>query len=242
MTARAIDMSNIKQRLNQVLDQIHRAEKKYQRPHGSVTLLAVSKTWPLENIIEAAAAGQYCFGENYVQESIAKIDTDTKQLEWHFIGHLQSNKSREIASRFDWVHSVDRLKLAKRLSAQRPTDLAVLNICLQVNISNEPSKSGFLASEILAVAEQISLLPNLKLRGLMAIPAPSDNFEQQRAAFRQVATLQQQLMEQGLALDTLSMGMSGDMEAAIAEGATIVRVGTAIFGPRNKPVPIGRNN
>ena len=230
-----MDMSDIKQRLNQVLDQIHAAEEKYQRPRGSVTLLAVSKTWPLENILEAAAAGQCYFGENYVQESITKIDSCTQNIEWHFIGHLQSNKSREIATRFDWVHSVDRLKLAKRLSQQRPTNLAPLNICLQVNISNEPSKSGFLADEISEAAKQISLLPNLKLRGLMAIPARSDNFERQRATFRQVTAIQQQLIEQGIELDTLSMGMSGDMEAAIAEGATIVRVGTAIFGPRNNP-------
>ncbi len=235
-------MTNIKQRLNQILEKIHVAEKKYQRPRGSVTLLAVSKTWPLAHIAEAASVGQHCFGENYVQESIAKIDHCTEQLEWHFIGRLQSNKSREIASRFNWVHSVDRLKLAKRLSEQRPTDMAALNICLQVNISNEPSKAGFFISEIPAVAEQVSQLPNLKLRGLMTIPAPSDDFEQQRTTFRQVTTLQQQLIKQGLALDTLSMGMSGDMEAAIAEGATIVRIGTAIFGPRIKPGLIGRNN
>ncbi|HHJ80992.1 MAG TPA: YggS family pyridoxal phosphate-dependent enzyme [Candidatus Tenderia electrophaga] len=228
-------MSNIKQRLDQVLDQIHQAEKKYQRPPGSVTLLAVSKTWPLEHILDAAAAGQTCFGENYVQESVAKIDSCTEQLEWHFIGHLQSNKSREIASRFDWVHSVDRLKLAKRLSQQRPDNLAPLNICLQVNISNEPNKSGFSASEIAMAAEQIKQLPRLKLRGLMAIPAPSQDIEQQRTAFHQVAMLQQQLIDQGMTPDTLSMGMSGDMEAAIAEGATIVRVGTAIFGQRHYP-------
>ncbi len=230
-------MVNIKQRLKQVLDQVHAAEEKYQRPRGSVKLLAVSKTWPLENIVEAAAAGQHCFGENYVQESISKIDNCTEKLEWHFIGHLQSNKSREIASRFDWVHSVDRLKLAKRLSKQRPGDMTPLNICLQVNIDNEPSKYGFLANEVAAVAKQISQLPNLKLRGLMAIPAPCDNFEQQRTTFHQIAALQQQLVDQEMELDTLSMGMSGDMEAAIAEGATIVRVGTAIFGPRNYPTP-----
>jgi len=228
-------MTNIQQRLNLVLDQIHAAEDKYQRPRDSVRLLAVSKTWPLEDVLEAAAAGQSCFGENYVQEAISKIDDCAEKLEWHFIGHLQSNKSREIATRFDWVHSVDRFKLAKRLSEQRPAELPPLNICLQVNIDNEPSKSGFLASEIPEIAEQISQLPNLKLRGLMAIPAPSDNFEQQRASFRQVATLQQHLIKQGMELDTLSMGMSADMEAAIAEGATIVRVGTAIFGSRNYP-------
>ena len=230
-----MDMSDIKQRLNQVLDQIHKAEEKYQRPQGSVRLLAVSKTWPLENILDAATAGQDCFGENYVQESISKIDSCTEKLEWHFIGHLQSNKSREIATRFDWVHSVDRLKLAKRLSEQRPDNLAPLKICLQVNISAEASKSGFRPDEVIDVATQVNALPNIKLRGLMAIPAPSDDFEQQRASFRQVATLQQHLINQDMQLDTLSMGMSGDMEAAIAEGATIVRVGTAIFGQRHYP-------
>ena len=226
-------MSHIQQRLTQVLAQIHTAERKYQRPPGEVTLLAVSKTWPLENILEAAAAGQRCFGENYVQESIAKIDACPEKLEWHFIGHLQSNKSRDIATRFDWVHSVDSFKLARRLSEQRPDELPDLNICLQLNISNEASKSGFTAGEVIEIARQVAELPRLKLRGLMAIPEHSDNFEQQRATFRQVAELQQQLIEQGLELDTLSMGMSGDMEAAIAEGATIVRVGTAIFGQRD---------
>jgi pyridoxal phosphate enzyme (YggS family) len=226
-------MTNIQQRLEQVWEKIHAAEKKYHRPHGSVKLLAVSKAWPLENIIEAAGAGQRCFGENYVQESIAKIDSCTEQLEWHFIGHLQSNKSGEIATRFDWVHSVDRFKLAKRLSEQRPSQLVPLNICLQVNISAEPSKSGLHPDEVRKIAKQVIGLPRLKLRGLMAIPAPSVSFEEQRAAFRQVVALQQQLIEQGIALDTLSMGMSGDMEAAIAEGATIVRIGTAIFGQRD---------
>jgi len=228
-----MDMSNLQQRLNQVLNQIRAAEQQHQRPHGSVKLLAVSKTWPLKNILEASKAGQCCFGESYVQEAIAKIDSCAEKLEWHFIGHLQSNKSRQIATRFDWVHSVDRLKLAQRLSEQRPAELAPLNICLQLNISLEASKSGFLPDEITAAAKQIYQLPNIKLRGLMAIPAPSDDFEQQRSTFRQVARLQQQLIEHGMELDTLSMGMSGDLEAAIAEGATIVRVGTAIFGQRH---------
>ncbi len=226
-------MANIQQRLNQVLQQIRRAETRYKRTQGSVTLLAVSKTWPLEDILNAAEAGQHCFGESYVQEAIAKVDANPITLEWHFIGHIQSNKSRDIATRFDWVHSIDRLKLAKRLSEQRPPELAPLNICLQVNISEEQSKSGLQPNDVLQLALQVSDLPNLKLRGLMAIPAPCDNFDQQRAVFSQVRELQQQLIDQGLDLDTLSMGMSGDMEAAIAEGATIVRVGTAIFGQRS---------
>jgi pyridoxal phosphate enzyme (YggS family) len=226
-------MATIQQRLNQVLQQIRSAEARYNRAQGSVTLLAVSKTWPLEDILEAAKAGQHYFGENYVQEAIAKVDASPTQLEWHFIGHIQSNKSRDIATRFDWVHSVDRLKLAMRLSEQRPTELAPLNICLQVNISAEQSKSGLRPDEVMKLARQVNELPNLRLRGLMAIPAPADNFDQQRAVFRQVRELQQQLIDQGLELDTISMGMSGDMEAAIAEGATIVRVGSAIFGQRN---------
>ncbi len=226
-------MANIQQRLNQVLQQIRSAEARYKRTQGSVTLLAVSKTWPLEDILTAAEAGQHCFGESYVQEANAKVDASPIKLVWHFIGHIQSNKSRDIATRFDWVHSVDRLKLAKRLSEQRPPELAPLNICLQVNISEEQSKSGLQPNDVLQLALQVSDLPNLKLRGLMAIPAPCDNFDQQRAVFSQVRELQQQLIDQGLDLDTLSMGMSGDMEAAIAEGATIVRVGTAIFGQRS---------
>ena len=187
-------MATIQQRLNRVLQQIRAAEKRFDRPNGSVTLLAVSKTWPLEDILAAAAAGQHCFGENYVQEAIAKIDASPVSLEWHFIGHIQSNKSRDIASRFGWVHSIDSLKLAKRLSEQRPDILAPLNICLQVNISAEKSKSGLKPDEVSGLAKQIIMLPNIRLRGLMAIPAPADNFDQQRAAFSQVRELQQQLI------------------------------------------------
>ena len=225
-------MDTIQQRLDQVLQQIRDAEKTYKRASGSVKLLAVSKTWPLEDIVNAAKAGQTFFGENYLQEAIDKIDACLLKLEWHFIGHIQSNKSRDIAKRFDWVHSVDSFKLARRLSEQRPNNLAPLNICLQVNISAEPSKSGLLPDEALSLARQLLDLPNIKLRGLMAIPAPSTDFNQQRATFSRVRALQQNLIEQGMVLDTLSMGMSKDMEAAIAEGATIVRVGTAIFGQR----------
>lgn len=230
-------METIQQRIDQVLQQIRNAEKTYNRAPGSVKLLAVSKTWPLEEILKAAKAGQVCFGENYVQEAIAKIDACPLKLEWHFIGHIQSNKSRDIATRFNWVHSVDSLKLARRLSEQRPENLAPLNICLQVNISAEANKSGLSPDKVTLLAQQISELPNIKLRGLMAIPAPSQDFNQQRAVFNQVRELQNSLIEQGMALDTLSMGMSNDMVAAIAEGATIVRVGTAIFGQRKrKPI------
>ena len=225
-------METIQQRLDQVSQQIRDAEKTYKRASGSIKLLAVSKTWPLEDIVNAAKAGQTCFGENYVQEAIEKIDACPLKLEWHFIGHIQSNKSRDIAKRFDWVHSVDSFKLARRLSEQRPDNLAPLNICLQVNISAETSKSGLAPDEIISLAPKIFELPNIKLRGLMAIPAPSTGVSQQRAIFSRVRELQQNLIEQGALLDTLSMGMSNDMEAAIAEGATIVRVGTAIFGQR----------
>lgn len=232
-----MSMTSIQQRLAQVRREIHAAEARYGRAPGSVTLLAVSKTWPLEDILEAAAAGQTHFGENYVQEAVAKIDACPPELgqglEWHFIGHIQSNKSRDVACRCHWVHSVDRLKLARRLSEQRPEQLPALNICLQVNISQESSKAGLAPDQVLPLAHQVSQLPRLRLRGLMAIPAPGRDIDQQRAVFRQVRQLQQQLIDDGLALDTLSMGMSGDMEAAIAEGATLVRIGTAIFGQRD---------
>ncbi len=230
-------MNDIKQRLESVLNQIRQAEARYGRAENSVTLLAVSKTWPEEFILNAAAAGQRHFGENYIQESVGKIDSIQSQnnapgLEWHFIGAIQSNKTKDIANRFQWIHSIDRLKIARRLSEQRSETLPPLNICLQINISNESNKSGVFPADALPLAKAIRQLPNLKLRGLMAIPAPASNVEQQRDIFRRMRTLQQSLIQQGLAMDTLSMGMSGDMEAAIAEGATIVRVGTAIFGKR----------
>lgn len=230
-------MNDIKQRLESVLTQVRRAETRYARAENSVTLLAVSKTWPEEFVLNAAAAGQRHFGENYLQESVRKIDSihlrnDAPSLVWHFIGAIQSNKTKDIANRFDWIHSVERLKVARRLSKQRSETLPPLNICLQINISREPSKSGIYPADVLPLAMEISSLPRLKLRGLMAIPAPASDVEQQRAAFRRMNELQQSLIQQGIKLDTLSMGMSGDMDAAIAEGATIVRVGTAIFGKR----------
>ncbi|MEJ6006335.1 YggS family pyridoxal phosphate-dependent enzyme [Paucibacter sp. AS339] len=202
----------------------------------SVTLLVVSKTFPGAAVREAFAAGEHRFGENYVQEGLDKIAelADLRsQLEWHLIGPLQSNKTRPVAETFDWVHSVDRLKTAQRLSEQRPAHLPPLNICLQVNISGEASKSGLAPAEVAALARTVSALPRLRLRGLMAIPEPAADLESQRLPHRALANLLQTLnRELGLSLDTLSMGMSADLEAAIAEGASLVRVGSAIFGSR----------
>jgi pyridoxal phosphate enzyme (YggS family) len=234
LNANSDNLQHIRANLSQVQQQIRAAEQRYQRTPGSVNLLAVSKTHTLASIRAAAAAGQHCFGENYWQEAEAKIQAlPSAALEWHFIGPIQANKTQGIAELFDWVHSVDRLKIARRLSDQRPADRPVLNICLQVNISAEPSKSGLLPTEVPAIAEAVAQLPRLRLRGLMAIPAPTTDFEQQRRPLRALHDLQQQLQRNGLELDTLSMGMSNDLEAAIAEGATWVRIGTAIFGSRH---------
>lgn len=210
------------------------------RDPDAVGLLAVSKTFGADAVLEAVEAGQRDFGENYVQEALDKIDALKQMapdvvLTWHFIGPLQSNKTRPIAEHCDWVHSVDREKIAQRLSDQRPDHLPPLNICLQVNISGEASKSGVLSEEVTSLALSVSLLPKLRLRGLMAVPAPTDDPQEQRAAFAALAALLKQLQAEGLAVDTLSMGMSSDMEAAIAEGATIVRIGSAIFGQRHYP-------
>ena len=201
----------------------------------SVTLLAVSKTFPAEAVREAYDGGQRSFGENYVQEALDKIAAlaDLRsQLEWHLIGPLQSNKTRPVAAAFDWVQSVDRLKIAQRLSEQRPADLAPLQVCLQVNISGEASKSGLQPAELLAVAQAVAALPRLRLRGLMSIPEPAADPAAQRAPHLALRELLATLNAAGLVLDTLSMGMSADLEAAVAEGATLVRVGTAIFGGR----------
>ncbi|ABE29018.1 hypothetical protein DR64_1657 [Paraburkholderia xenovorans LB400] len=206
------------------------------RDTRSIHLLAVSKTFPAEDVRAAYAAGQRAFGENYVQEAITKIEAlaDLRAtIEWHFIGPLQSNKTRPVAEHFDWVHSVDRLKIAQRLSEQRPDNLPPLNVCLQVNISGEASKSGVGIAEAAQVAQAIAALPKLKLRGLMAIPEPAGSIDEQRVPHRQLRELFERLRDGGLALDTLSMGMSSDLEAAVLEGATIVRVGTAIFGARD---------
>lgn len=204
------------------------------RPSDAVRLLAVSKTFPAAAVREAYQAGQTAFGENYLQEALDKIEALRElPLEWHFIGPIQSNKTRAIAEHFDWVHGVDRLKVAERLSAQRPASLPPLNICLQVNVSGEASKSGVAPQDVAQLASEVVRLPRLQLRGLMAIPAPNDDPVQQRVPFVQMRELLAALNAKGMQLDTLSMGMSHDFAAAIREGATIVRVGTAIFGARN---------
>jgi len=199
-----------------------------------VRLLAVSKTFGADAVLEAYAAGQRAFGENYLQEALDKIAALAgRGIEWHFIGPIQSNKTRPIAAHFDWVHTVDRLKIAQRLSEQRPPDLAPLNICLQVNVSGEATKSGCAPEELADLAAACAALPNLRLRGLMAIPEPEADYDKQRAPLARLRALYEQLNAQGYGVDTLSMGMSADLAAAVAEGATIVRVGSAIFGARS---------
>jgi PLP dependent protein len=227
-------MSAIADNLQAVQARIRDAAALAGRSPESIRLLAVSKTWPLSSVLEAADAGQRAFGENYVQEGIDKVTATAGQaLEWHFIGPLQSNKSRAVAEHFDWVHSIDRLKIAERISAQRPANLPPLQVCVQVNVSGEASKSGCAPAETLALCQAVAALPGLKLRGLMAIPEPTDDPAAQHAPFRQVREIFEHIRAAGLPLDTLSMGMSHDLEAAVAEGATIVRIGTAIFGERN---------
>jgi pyridoxal phosphate enzyme (YggS family) len=228
-------MASIAVKLQQVSERIALACAAAQRPVQSVTLLAVGKTFAAEAVREARAAGQRAFGENYVQEALAKIEAlaDLREaLEWHLIGPLQSNKTRDVAAHFDWVHSIDRLKVAERLSAQRPEGLAPLQVCLQVNVSGEASKGGVTPAELPALAHAVAALPRLRLRGLMSIPEPVADFAAQRVPHCLLRGLFEALQREGLALDTLSMGMSADLEAAIAEGATLVRVGTAIFGAR----------
>lgn len=224
----------IHENLQTIGQRIRAAEQRYGRETGSVSLLAVSKRHPAVAISEAHQYDQTAFGENYAQEMAEKAD-DLKDLaiEWHFIGPIQSNKTRQIAEIAHWVHAVDRLKIARRLGEQKPATAEPINICLQVNISEEASKSGITPHELPELAEQAAQIPGIRLRGLMAIPAPETDFDRQRATFAKLRQLQEQLISNGLALDTLSMGMTGDMEAAIAEGATIVRIGTAIFGARD---------
>jgi hypothetical protein len=227
-------VTSIAKQLEIVRARIAAAEARYDRAAGSVQLLAVSKTFPAEAIRAAYVAGQTRFGESYVQEALAKIgQLRDCAIEWHFIGPIQSNKTRDIARNFSWVHGVDRLKIAQRLSEQRAPDLPPLHVCIQVNISGEATKSGVDAAELPQLARAAATLPRVYLRGLMAIPAPEPEFARQRAAFARVRTLFEQLRADGLPLDTLSMGMSDDLEAAVAEGATLVRVGTAIFGARD---------
>ncbi len=229
---------SISENLQLVQHRIATSAQAAGRDPTSIRLLAVSKTFDAQAVLTAAQAGQRAFGENYVQEAIDKISATRElnpdlQLEWHFIGPIQSNKTRQIAEHFDWVHSVDRLKIAQRLSEQRPADMPSLQICLQVNVSGEATKSGLEPDALLELARAVVLLPNIRLRGLMAIPEPTEDVEQQRAAFAKLRLMQNDLQAVGIQTDTLSMGMSADMDAAIAEGATIVRIGTAIFGGRD---------
>ncbi|MBY7826149.1 YggS family pyridoxal phosphate-dependent enzyme [Vibrio fluvialis] len=231
-------MSSIQQNLEHITSQIENAQQKCGRPRSSVQLLAVSKTKLVEAILEAAQAGQRAFGENYVQEGCDKVQFFAEHhpeldLEWHFIGPLQSNKTRQIAEHFDWMHTIDRAKIAQRLSEQRPAHLPPLQVLIQVNTSGEASKSGISENDLFTLAELISGLPNLTLRGLMSIPENVPDYPSQLAAFRQLAALKDRLAEKYDGIDTLSMGMSGDMEAAIEAGSTIVRIGTAIFGQRD---------
>ncbi len=221
------------ERYQRVQERIKKACIKYDRNPKDIQLLAVSKTKPIEDIQHLAQTGQSCFGENYVQEAIEKIAVLPK-LEWHFIGPIQSNKTKHIANAFDWVHSVDRLKIAQRLNDQRPEDKAPLNILLEVNIDHEASKAGFEFNAVEEAAHAIQSMPKLRLRGLMVIPKKSQQLDEQRKPFAALRTLMNQLNKKhpDWQLDTLSMGMSADLEAAIAEGATIVRIGTDIFGAR----------
>jgi len=230
-------MNDIAHNLAQIRDKISAAATRCGRASEEVTLLAVSKTKPASAVADAVAAGQHAFGENYVQEGVDKIrhfqEAAVEGLEWHFIGPLQSNKSRLVAEHFDWCHTVDRLRIAIRLSEQRPATLAPLNILIQVNISDEESKSGIALSELDALAAQVAALPGVCLRGLMAIPAPVSDYERQFAVARQMAVAFDALKSRYPTVDTLSLGMSDDMDAAIAAGSTMVRIGTAIFGARD---------
>lgn len=228
-------MTTIEATLQQVRVRIARACAEAHRDVQSVTLLAVSKTFSAAAVRQAVAAGQVDFGENYVQEALAKRAglTDLREpLRWHLIGPLQSNKTREVAAAFDWVHSIDRLKIAERLSAQRPATMPPLQVCVQVNLGGEAGKSGVSPEAAGLLSEQVARLPHLRLRGLMSIPEPCTDPQAQRAPHRRLRELLASLNDRGLRLDTLSMGMSADLEAAVLEGSTMVRVGTAIFGRR----------
>jgi pyridoxal phosphate enzyme (YggS family) len=228
-------MSTIAANLQAVRSRIARAAQAAGRPAGDIALLAVSKTFPAAMIVEAHAAGQLLFGENQAQEGVKKVlELAPLALEWHFIGPIQSNKTRAIAEHFQWVHAIDRDRIAARLSAARLADLPPLEVCIEVNVSGEASKAGVAPGEEVALAEAICRLPRLRLRGLMAIPAPTPDASEQRRQFARLRELKDGLVARGFPLDTLSMGMSDDLEAAILEGATMVRVGTAIFGPRRR--------
>ncbi len=226
-------MSSITANLQAVRERIESAARAAGRPAQSVRLVAVSKTFASAAVREAAQAGQRDFGENYVTEGVDKIDElRSLGLTWHYIGPIQSNKTRSIAGHFDWVHSLDRAKIAARLSEARRPGQAELQVCIQVNVSGEATKSGVAPGDLATLATQVAMLPRLKLRGLMAIPEPTPDEKLQRARFAQLRELRERLNREGFSMDTLSMGMSADLEAAIAEGATMVRIGTAIFGER----------
>ena len=226
-------MIRVTENLALISDLLTISAKEAERDPDTIKLLAVSKKQPLDKILAAASLGQRDFGENTVQEGLDKIRaTADSELIWHLIGHLQSNKTRAVAENFDWVHTIDKLKLAKRLSQQRPAELQPLNVCVQVNIDNEPGKSGIDVDALPELAAACTELPNLRLRGLMCLPAIREGFEAQRAPFARLRQLLEDLQQGGFTLDTLSMGMSGDYRAAIFEGATIVRIGTALFGER----------
>jgi len=226
-------MQQLEEKLKVILERIHIAENTFHRPKNTVQLLGASKLQSAAAIRTLYIGGQKAFGESYLQEAKDKMaQLSDLDLEWHFIGAIQSNKTKDIASLFSWVHSVDRLKIAQRLNQQRPSHLPPLNICIQVNLDNETSKAGLPPEQVPSTALQIADLVHLRLRGLMAIPASRQEFSAQTACFQQLADLKNVLIENGLPLDTLSMGMSADLEAAIAAGSTMVRVGTDLFGPR----------
>ncbi|MFM1907273.1 MAG: hypothetical protein RLZZ591_950 [Pseudomonadota bacterium] len=237
-------MTTIAVNLESVRERIRGACQRAGRDPQSVGLLAVSKTFGPEAVLEAVAAGQTAFGENYIQEAVEKIQLLAQHpglpaLEWHCIGPIQSNKTRLVAEHFQWVHTVDRLKVAQRLSEQRPAHLPPLQVCIQVNVEGGATKSGVSRTEAWALAQAVAALPRLTLRGVMSIPDPAPDEQSQRLVFAQVKAVFDDLRDQGLALDTLSMGMSGDLDAAILEGNTMVRVGSAIFGTRTRPVTTG---
>ena len=229
-------MTMIADNLQQLRARIVQACAQCGRPAESVQLLAVSKTFGADAVAQAFAAGQQAFGENYIQEAVEKMAALTHlPLQWHCIGPIQSNKTRLVAEHFDWVHTVDRLKIAQRLSEQRPATMAPLQVCIQVNVDGGPTKSGVAAQDALALAQQVQALPNLHLRGLMCIPEPAPDFVAACAVFARARALFDGINSAGVAMDTLSMGMSGDLEAAVASGSTLVRVGSAIFGARHYP-------
>ena len=227
---------NLVSRYQRLLRRLRAAEKRFDRPNNSVCLVAVSKTYPARDIRTVAQQGQQDFGENQVRDALAKFpELGDLNRTWHFIGPIQSNKCRDIAQNFDWIHSVERLKIARRLSELRPVEMEPLNILLQVNLQNEITKAGISPDAVSELAATVLELPNIRLRGLMAIPAPENDFDRQRSIFSHLRELQERTSQQlGISLDCLSMGMTDDLEAAVAEGTTHVRIGTAIFGPRQK--------